>query len=187
MEDKKMEEQSTNYVIKIIFLKSNTYFIGKYITTNTKYFIALDNLKETRYESFENDLTTELKNNILRISKNCKIELLQEDDEKYLKNIFEYPSSSGDFYPINRSSFPYYNSMELFKNEFTYPFQYLGNNGSILTFNNSTDLTNFITSGMTKHQQIYSTKYLPAINSVNSVTITSTLESAINNIFIINY
>lgn len=182
-----MEYFSKNYSIKIINLNNNTYFLGKYITSNTKYFIAVDNLNDNRYESFEDNLTTELENNILRISKNCKIELTQEEDEKYLTNIFEYPYSSGNYYPINRSSFPYYNSMELFKNEFTYPFQYLGNNGSIITFNNSTDLTNFITSGMTKHQQIYSTKYLPVINSINSVSITTTLEDAINNIFMIQY
>jgi hypothetical protein len=182
-----MEYYSNNYSIKIININIDTYFLGKYITGDTKYFIAVDNLKDIRYESFDDNLTTELENNILRISKNCKIELIQGEDEKYLTNIFEYPSSSGDFYPINRSSFPYYNSMELFKNEFTYPFQYLGNNGSIVTFNNSTDLTNFITSGMTKHQQIYTTKYLPSINSINSVSITTTLENAINNIFIINY
>ena len=70
-----MEYISKNYNITILNLQKNTYFLGKYLIENTKFFIGVDDIKEIRYESFENDLTTNVEESILRISKNCKIEL----------------------------------------------------------------------------------------------------------------
>lgn len=182
-----MEYISKNYNITILNLQKNTYFLGKYLIENTKFFIGVDDIKENRYESFENDLTTNVEESILRISKNCKIELIQKEDERNLTTVFEYPVSSNNTYPINRTSFPYYNSMLLFKDSFNYPFEFIGNDGASITFIDSTELTNFIQSALTKHQEIYSNRYLSAINSVNEVTITTTLENAINNVFSIIY
>ncbi len=182
-----MRNYSKNYSLEILNLQKNTYFLGKFISGNTRYFIAEDNINSQKFESFENDLTSELETNILRVSKNCRIEQIQEEDDIFLLSCFEYPGGSNKTFSINRSSFSYYNSMYLFKESFSYPFEFLGNDGAICEFQSTTGLTNFITSALTRHQQVYNSKYLTSVNSVNDVTVTTNLYNAVTSVFNIEY
>jgi len=182
-----MREYSKNYSLQILNLQKNTYFLGKFISGSTKYFIAENNISKEKFESFENDLTSELEASILRVAKNCRIEQIQEEDDVFLSSCFEYPGGSNKTFSINRNSFSYYNSMYLFKESFSYPFEFLGNDGSICEFQSTTGLTNFITSALTKHQQVYNSKYLTSINSVNAVTVTTNLYNAVTSVFDIQY
>jgi hypothetical protein len=77
--------------------------------------------------------------------------------------------------------------MMIFKDNFTYPFEFLGNNGATLFFDNSTDVTNFVGSALTKHQEVYNNRYLVSVNAINGIVITRTLEDAITSVMNINY
>ena len=182
-----MKYNSTNYAVEIIHLKAGTYFLGEYVPADTCYYIAKDNIQLTITESYEDNLTPELSETILRVAKNLRIEEVQQEDDINLITAFEYPASSGDTYSIARSQFSYYNSMVLFKDSFTYPFEFLGNNGATIFFNTSTDVTTFVGAALVKHQEIYNTRYLISVNAINQVTITTTLQDAITEVMNINY
>lgn len=182
-----MNQNSKNYRVEIVNLKSNTYFLGQFITGDTFYYIAEDNIKKEKYESFENQLNTSLEESILRIAKNCKIEQIQAEDDLFLLSCFEYPGGSNKTFSINRNTFSYYNSMYIFRDSFNYPFEFLGNDGAVCEFQSTTGLTNFISSALTRHQEVYNSKYLVSINSVNSVNIDTTLYNSLKSVFNINY
>lgn len=182
-----MKQTSKNYSIEVLPLKANTYFLGEFIDSDTCYYIAKDNIKNEIVESFKNDLTTELTDKILRVSKNTRIEQIQVDDDKNLQTCFEFPTDSGKTFSISRSQFSYYNSMYIFKDVFVYPFEFLGNDGSSIIFNNSVDLENFVFSALSKHQEVYKNRYIIAVNSVNDVQVGQDIDNAINQIFSINY
>jgi hypothetical protein len=182
-----MNYNSTHYSIQIIPLIEGTYFLGEIVSRNTNYYIAKDYINDIDIESYEDNLTVEISNSILRITKNLRIEQIQKEDDINLITAFEYPLDSGKTFSISRSQFSYYNSMMIFKDNFTYPFEFLGNDGATLFFENSTDVTNFVASALAKHQEIYNTRYLVAVNQINSITVDSSLETAINNVLNINY
>lgn len=182
-----MKYNSKNYSLDINPLKAGTYFLGQYISSDTCYYIGYDDLNNTTIESFEDDLTDPLKDDFLKLSKNLKSELIQEEDDINLKTAFEYPVDSGDTYSISRATFSYYNSMMIFKDSFSYPFEYVGNDGSKIFFASAEDLTTFVGSALSKHQEIYKNRYLVAINAVNDIAITTTLMNAITQIMDINY
>ena len=77
--------------------------------------------------------------------------------------------------------------MVLSKDSFSYPFEFLGNNGATIFFNTSTDVTTFVGAALVKHQEIYNTRYLISVNAINQVTITTTLQDAITEVMNINY
>ena len=110
-----MNYNSTNYSIQIIPLLEGTYFLGELVSRNTNYYIAKDNINDIDIESYENSLTTEISNSILRIAKNIRIEQIQKEDDINLITAFEYPLDSGKTFNISRSQFSYYNSMIIFK------------------------------------------------------------------------
>lgn len=182
-----MNYSSTNYSIQIIPLLEGTYFLGELVSRNTNYYIAKDYINDIDIESYEDSLTTEISDNILRIAKNLRIEQIQKEDDINLITAFEYPLDSGKTFSISRSQFSYYNSMMIFKDNFTYPFEFLGNNGATLFFDNSTDVTNFVGSALTKHQEVYNNRYLVSVNAINEIVITRTLEDAITSVMNINY
>lgn len=164
-----------------------TYFLGELVSRNTNYYIAKDYINDIDIESYEDSLTTEISDNILRIAKNLRIEQIQKEDDINLITAFEYPLDSGNTFSISRSQFSYYNSMMIFKDSFTYPFEFLGNNGATLFFENSTDVTNFVGSALAKHQEVYNNRYLVSVNEINEIVITKTLEGAITSVMNINY
>ena len=182
-----MNYSSTNYSIQIIPLLEGTYFLGEMVAKNTNYYIAKDYINDNDIESYEDNLTTEISDSILRIAKNLRIEQIQKEDDINLITAFEYPSDSGKTFSISRSQFSYYNSMMIFKDSFTYPFEFLGNNGATLFFENSTDVSSFVGSALAKHQQVYKNRYLIKVNQVNEVVITKTLEDAIVVVMSVNY
>jgi len=182
-----MNYSSENYSIQIIPLLEGTYFLGELVSKNTNYYIAKDYINETDIESYENSLTTETSDSILRIAKNLRIEQIQKEDDIHLITVFEYPLDSGNTFSISRSQFSYYNSMMIFKDNFTYPFEFLGNNGATLFFENSTDVTNFVGAALAKHQEVYNNRYLVSVNAINEIVITKTLEGAITSVMNINY
>jgi hypothetical protein len=169
-----MNYNSKNYSVQIIPLIEGTYFLGQVVFSNTNYYIGKDYIRDIDIESYEDSLTPEISNNILRIAKN-------------LMTAFEYPVDSGNTFSISRSQFSYYNSMMLFKDNFTYPFEFLGNDGSSVVFQNSTDITTFVGAALVKHQDIYNNRYLIAVNAINQVVITTTLQDAITEVMNINY
>ncbi len=164
-----------------------TYFLGELVASDTNYYIAKDYINDIDIESYEDNLTTEISDNILRIAKNLRIEQIQKEDDINLITAFEYPLDSGNTFSISRSQFSYYNSMMIFKDSFTYPFEFLGNNGATLFFDNSTDVTNFVGSALVKHQEVYNNRYLVSVNEINEIVITTTLEDAIALVMNINY
>ena len=182
-----MNYSSENYSIQIIPLLEGTYFLGELVARNTNYYIAKDYINDTAIESYEDNLTAEISNSILRIAKNLRIEQIQKEDDINLITAFEYPLDSGKTFSISRSQFSYYNSMMIFKDSFTYPFEFLGNNGATLFFENSTDVTNFVGSALAKHQEVYNNRYLVSVNEINEIVITRTLEDAITSVMNINY
>lgn len=182
-----MDYNSKNYSVQIIPLKSGTYFLGNMILMDTNYYIAKDYIKDNFIESYETNLTSQISNSILRIAKNLRIEQIQVEDDKNLMTAFEYPEGTGLTYSISRSQFSYYNSMMIFKDSFSYPFEFLGNDGASINFVDATGLASFIGLALQKHQEIYNTKYLVAVNQINSITVDSSLETAINNVLNINY
>lgn len=182
-----MDSNSKNYSIQVIPLIEGTYFLGNMVTSNTNYYIAKDFVKDNFIESYENDLTSQISNDILRITKNLRIEQIQVEDDKNLMTAFEYPEGTGLTYSISRSQFSYYNSMMIFKDSFTYPFEFLGNDGASINFIDATGLASFIGLALQKHQEIYNTRYLVAVNQINSITVDSSLETAMNNVLNINY
>lgn len=174
-----MNYNSTNYSIQIIPLLEGTYFLGEMVAKSTNYYIAKDYINDTTIESYEDSLTTEISNSILRITKNLRIEQIQKEDDINLITVFEYPLDSGKTFSVARSQFSYYNSMMIFKDSFTYPFEFLGNDGATLFFENSTDVTSFVGSALAKHQEVYNSRYLVSVNAINSIDITTTLKDAI--------
>jgi hypothetical protein len=182
-----MNYSSTNYSIQIIPLIEGTYFLGEIVAKNTNYYIAKDYINDTDIESYEDSLTTEISDNILRIAKNLRIEQIQKEDDINLITAFEYPSNSGNTFNIARSQFSYYNSMMIFKDNFTYPFEFLGNNGATLFFEGSTDVASFVGAALTKHQEVYNNKYLVSVNAINQITVTTTLKDAITSVMNIIY
>ena len=182
-----MNYNSENYSIQIIPLIEGTYFLGEMVTKDTNYYIAKDYINNTNIESYEDSLTTDISNSILQVTKNLRIEQIQKEDDKNLINVFEYPLDSGNTFNISRTQFSYYNSMMIFKDNFTYPFEFLGNNGTVLFFENSTDVTNFVGSALVKHQEVYNNRYLISINAINEITITITLKDAIIAVMSIEY
>lgn len=182
-----MNYNSKNYSVQIIPLIEGTYFLGQVVFSNTNYYIGKDYIRDIDIESYEDSLTPEISNNILRIAKNLRIEQIQVEDDKNLMTAFEYPIDSGNTFSISRSQFSYYNSMMLFKDNFTYPFEFLGNDGSSVVFQNSTDITTFVGAALVKHQDIYNNRYLIAVNAINQVVITTTLQDAITEVMNINY
>ena len=182
-----MNYNSENYSIQIIPLIEGTYFLGEMVTKDTNYYIAKDYINNTNIESYEDSLTTDISNSILQVTKNLRIEQIQKEDDKNLINVFEYPLDSGNTFNISRTQFSYYNSMMIFKDNFTYPFEFLGNNGTVLFFENSTDVTNFVGSALVKHQEVYNNRYLISINAINEITITITLKDAIIAVISIEY
>ena len=102
-------------------------------------------------------------------------------------NVFDFPVDSGNMFNISRSQFSYYNSMMIFKDSFTYPFEFLGNSGSVVFFQNSTDVATFVGAALTKHQEIYNNRYLVSVNTINEVEITTTLQDAIISIMNVDY
>ena len=182
-----MKYNSKNYSLDINLLKAGTYFLGEYIAEDTSYYIGLDDQRDTTIESFESALTDELKADFLKLAKNLKCELIQEEDDINLKTVFEYPLDSGDTYSVSRSTFAYYDSMILFKDSFEYPFEYVGNDGAKILFSSADEVVNFVSAALIKHQEIYKTKYLVAINAVNDVLITTTLADAISEVMAVIY
>ena len=182
-----MNYNSINYSVQIIPLLEGAYFLGQMVVSNTNYYIAKDYINNIDIESYEDNLNTEISNNILRIAKNLRIEQIQKEDDINLITAFEYPVDSGNTFSISRSQFSYYNSMILFKDSFTYPFEFLGNDGSIVFFENSTDITTFVGAALTKHQEIYNNRFLVAVNTINEVEITTTLKDAIVVVMSIEY
>jgi V8-like Glu-specific endopeptidase len=182
-----MNYNSENYSVQIIPLIEGTYFLGEMVTKDTNYYIAKDYINNTNIESYEDSLTTDISNSILQVTKNLRIEQIQKEDDKNLINVFEYPLDSGNTFNISRTQFSYYNSMMIFKDNFTYPFEFLGNNGTVLFFENSTDVTNFVGSALVKHQEVYNNRYLISINAINEITITITLKDAIIAVMSIEY
>ena len=182
-----MNYSSTNYSIQIIPLLEGTYFLGEMVAKNTNYYIAKDYINDNDIESYEDNLTVEISDSILRIAKNLRIEQIQKEDDINLITAFEYPLDSGKTFSISRSQFSYYNSMMIFKDNFTYPFEFLGNDGATLFFENSTDVTNFVGSALAKHQQVYKNRYLIKVNQVNSVEKTNPLRTSIEEIMNITY
>ncbi len=182
-----MKYTSNNYEVETVFLLADSYFLGQYINTDTTYYISRDNLKNSIISAFKDDLTEEIKSEILRTTKNLKTELIQQEDEKNLKTCFEYPTDSGQTFPISRGQFSYYNSIFLFKDSFTFPFEFLGNDGAKITFNNTSDIDIFIGSALSKHQEVYKNRYIVAINAVNNIEITTTIDAAILEIMQIIY
>ncbi len=77
--------------------------------------------------------------------------------------------------------------MLIFKDTFTYPFEFLGNNGATLFFDNSTDVTNFVGSALVKHQEVYNNRYLVSVNTINATIITTTLKDAIVVVMSVEY
>lgn len=182
-----MNYSSTNYSIQIIPLLEGAYFLGALVSENTNYYMAKDYINDIDIESYEDSLTTEISNSILRIAKNLRIEQIQKEDDINLITVFEYPLDSGKTFNISRSQFSYYNSMMIFKDSFTYPFEFLGNNGATLFFQNSTDVTNFVGSALTKHQEVYNNRYLVSVNTINEITITTTLKDSIVAVMSVDY
>lgn len=182
-----MEFNSKNYSVEIVTLKAGTYFLGTEVLSDTYYYIAKDFKNQSIVESYESNLDSTISNQILRIAKNLKIENLQVDDDLNLETCFEYPEASGNTYSISRNQFSYFNSLYLFKNSFSYPFEYLGNEGVKLILNNSTDLDTFVNSALTKHQEVYKNRYLVKVNEVNEETITVSLKASVINIMNVTY
>ena len=182
-----MKYTSSNYEVETVFLLADSYFLGQYVSNDTSYYIARDNIKNTIVSSFKDDLTEEIKSEILRTTKNLKTELIQQEDDKNLKYCFEYPTDSGQSFPISRKQFAYYNSIFLFKDSFSFPFEFLGNDGAKTTFENTSDIDLFISSALSKHQEVYKNRYIVAINAINAVEITTTIDDAISEIMQINY
>ncbi len=182
-----MKYNSKNYSLDVNPLKAGTYFLGQYITADTNYYIGYDNLKNKTIESFQDDLTDPLKNEFLRLAKNLKSELIQEEDDINLITVFEYPVGSGDTYSVSRSTFAYYDSMILFKDSFEYPFEYVGNDGAKILFSGADEVVNFVSAALVKHQEIYKNRYLVAINAVNAVLIVTSLADAISEVMAVIY
>lgn len=182
-----MNYNSTNYSVQIIPLLEGAYFLGQMVVSNTNYYIAKDYINNIDIESYEDNLNTEISNNILRIAKNLRIEQIQKEDDRNLINVFDFPVDSGNTFNISRSQFSYYNSMILFKDSFTYPFEFLGNNGSLVLFQNPTDVSTFVGAALTKHQEIYNNRYLVSVNTINNIEITTTLQDAIISIMNVDY
>jgi hypothetical protein len=182
-----MDYTSTNYAVDIVFLKAGTYFLGAEGLSDTYYYIAKDNMKSIIVESYEDSLVPETSEQILRIAKNLKIENLQKEDDINLKTCFEYPIGSGNTFSISRSQFSYYNSLYIFKASFTYPFEYLGNEGAKITFTIAEDLESFVSSALIKHQDVYKNRYLVKVNEVNSVVENNPLRNSIEEIMNIIY
>ena len=182
-----MNYNSTNYSVQIIPLLEGAYFLGEMVISNTNYYISKDYINNIDIESYENNLTNEISDNILRISKNLRIEQIQKEDDRNLINVFDFPVDSGNTFNISRSQFSYYNSMMIFKDSFTYPFEFLGNSGSVVFFQNSTDVATFVGAALTKHQEIYNNRYLVSVNTINEVEITTTLQDAIISIMNVDY
>lgn len=182
-----MNYNSINYSVQIIPLLEGAYFLGQMVVSNTNYYIAKDYINNIDIESYEDNLTTEISNNILRIAKNLRIGQIQKEDDINLVTAFEYPANSGNTFSISRVRFSYYNSMVLFKDSLTYPFEFLGNNGSTVFFQNSTDITTFVGAALVKHQEIYNNRYLVAVNTINQIEITTTLQDAITLVMNTNY
>ena len=182
-----MNYNSTNYSVQIIPLLEGAYFLGEMVISNTNYYISKDYINSIDIESYEDNLTNEISDNILRISKNLRIEQIQKEDDRNLITAFEYPADSGNTFSISRSQFSYYNSMMIFKDSFTYPFEFLGNNGSVVFFQNPTDVITFVGAALTKHQEIYNNRYLVSVNNINEVEITTTLQDAIILIMNVDY
>ena len=178
---------STHYSVDISFLKAGTYFLGTLINTDTYYYIAKDDMKSIIVESYEDALVPEISEQILRIAKNLKIENLQKEDDINLKTCFEYPADSDKTFSISRSQFSYYNSLYIFRHGFTYPFEYLGNEGEKVVFTTVTDLENFVNSALVKHQDVYNNRYLIKVNQVNSVVENNPLRTSIEEIMNITY
>ncbi len=182
-----MKYNSKNYSLDINPLKAGSYFLGEYISADTSYYIGFDSQRDITIESFESALTDELKADFLRLAKNLKCELIQEEDDINLKTVFEYPADSGETYSVSRSTFAYYDSMILFKDSFEYPFEYVGNDGAKILFSSADEVVTFVSAALVKHQEIYKTKYLVAVNAVNDVLITTTLADAISEVMAVIY
>lgn len=182
-----MNYNSSNYSVQVILLKEGTYFLGQVVFSDTYFYLATDNIKGVNIESYEDDLTPELSAEFLRIAKNLRIEQIQKEDDINLITAFSYPVGSGYTYSIARSQFSYYNSMILFKDNFSYPFEYVGNDGASVIFENSVDIDTFVGAALTKHQEIYNNRYLVSVNAINQVTIITTLKDAITEVMNINY
>ncbi len=167
-------------------LPSGSLFDGVVLTTGDVFMIADDDTTSIRKRRSE--LNPTLESEFLEIVKNIHIkQSISKDFNEELKSCFEYPNSSGNTFPIYQSKISEYNSLALFSSSFSYSMEYKGNGSSSVTFTSAADVDAFVAAALSAYQIRYKNKFIAAIDAVRSVTITTTLEQALIDIFAISY
>ena len=69
-----MKINSGHYYLNVVTLKAGTFFLGAAVNEDQNYIITEDSVNEVKTEGYENILTTEQQESILRCVKNLVTE-----------------------------------------------------------------------------------------------------------------
>ena len=164
------------------------FFNGQALAANDTFYAISDNvhtIRELRTNIGTPGYPTE--NEVIEIAKNVHKANIVEQHTDNLKTAFEYPASSGNTFAIDFNSISDYNALFLYKDNFPYPYRYNGNDGASIEFLSAADVTAFHTAAFTTYNTITAARYNPAFVAIETVTITTTMEDAIIDIFAVTY
>lgn len=167
-------------------LLAGQYFDGVLLLANDIFYVAeLDDISIRKRKSL---MTAQEEADVLEIAKNIHRVEINEAHNLNLKTVFNYPALSGSTFDISNSKIQNYNSLQLYKTVFVYPYTFLGNNGVKVIFANSLDLDSFHGAAFLEYNTVQATRFTPAMDSIDLITLAgTTLELAIDALLAIVY
>jgi len=167
-------------------LLAGQYFDGVLLSSDDILYVA--ELNEVSIRKRKSLMTPQEEADTLEIAKNIHRLKINADHNKSLQTVFEYPASSGLSFSISNDDIQNYNALLIYKNSFSYPYDFMGNDGAKVTFSSSVDLDTFHAAAFVMYNTVQATRYTPAMNSIDAITLAgTTLELAIAALFSITY
>ena len=169
-------------------LTAGEYFNGVLLASNDTFYSISDNvtiINELRSNIGTAGYPSELE--VLKVAKNVHKNKIRNQHDENLQTVFEYPVSSGNTFAINNTQIPFFTALKDNKDNFVYPYRYNGNDGVFITFANATEVQAFYDAAFLEYGTQTATRYNPALEAIESVTITTTLEDAIIAVFAVAY
>jgi len=162
-------------------------FNGVVLASDDTLMIAENYNSTTVVRDLLSNLDAVQESQVLEIVKEFKIDNLKDENTLNLQTALEYPVNSGNSFDISNSKIQEYLGLDGLKDTFVYPYEYFGNGQSSVIFSSTLDITAFFTAALSQFNNIQQGRFVIAADAVKAVTITTTLEDAINTILDINY
>lgn len=173
---------------KTIDLSAGDYFDGQLLAVNDTFYAISDNvstIRDLRSNIGTAGYPSELE--VLKVAKNIHKDEIRKQHDKNLQTVFEYPVSSGNTFAINNTQIQFFTALKDNKNAFVYPYRYDGNDGCFITFANASEIQAFYDAAFLEYGTVTATRYNPAFEAIEAVTITTTLEDALTAVFAVAY